>query len=64
MRKTEKRNVVCLSDKGGLEMKQKDVDRREAGANGAEIDAETMEKWEEERARIEDEALKITKEDI
>ena len=43
MRKTEKRNVVCLSDKGGLEMKQKDVDRREAGANGAEIDAETME---------------------
>ena len=44
MRKTEKRNVVCLSDKGGLEMKQKDVDRREAGANGAEIDAETMEK--------------------
>ena len=58
MRKTEKRDVVCLSDKGGLEMKQKDVDRREAGANGAEIDAETMEKWEEERARIEDEALK------
>ena len=60
MRKTEKRDVVCLSDKGGLEMKQKDIDRREAEAraNGVDIENETTEKWEEERSRIEDEALK------